>query len=89
TGRRPPRRARFPPTNPPRPARPGDIENPQLPICRQQTRLLPTDRQLVIFNESGTVWSDWIRRWETGAQGLPQACLQAPGIVLLLPAGSN
>jgi hypothetical protein len=55
----------------------------------QQAGLLPTDRQLVIFNESGTVWSDWIRRWETGAQGLPQACLQAPGIVLLLPAGSN
>ena len=55
----------------------------------QQAGLLPADRQAVIFNESGTVWSDWIRRWEAGAQGLPQACLQSPGIVLLLPTGNT
>lgn len=55
----------------------------------QQAGLFPADRQAVIFGESGTVWSDWIHRWETGARGFPEACLQPPGILLLPPVVSE
>ena len=55
----------------------------------QQAGVVSADRNVVIFGDSGTVWSDWIRRWETSAAGPPQACLQSPAITLLPPVDNE
>ena len=55
-----------------------------------QAGLVATERQVVMFNESSTIWSDWIQRWEPSVQGLPTACLQPPQMRLLnLPADTG